>query len=301
MTFAPVLPPLILASVAVAALLLRLVTMRRLATTSARWPTVWRWSGLTLAVLLLMIAAANPGIGHDGPHPAPRAHSDTGANVFLVVDRSIDAPGIRADVEALIDRHRGARFAMISFASRPSLDWPLSEDVWSLEPVIATLAPYRTAAESGEQVNAAAAATMLRYQLIAAGQQYPGAQTLVYYLGAGAPGSRAPQGDFDPVPGSVDGGAVLGHGAARDEATLRRIARELGVPYINRTGSEPLAEAVPDPGTPDATEPGAPPVTERADLYWMFALVAAVLLVFEIYLSLRDFRRTRMPRREMTL
>ena len=72
---------------------------------------------------------------------------------------------------------------------------------------------------------------MLRYQLIAAGQQYPESKSLVYDFGSGAGGSRAPQGEFDPLPGSVDGGAVFGYGAALNEPGLQRIAQQLGVPY----------------------------------------------------------------------
>ena len=48
---------------------------------------------------------------------------------------------IRNDIEALIDQRPGARFAMIAFASRASLDWPLSEDGWSLRPEVARLTP----------------------------------------------------------------------------------------------------------------------------------------------------------------
>lgn len=300
MTFAPVLPPVVLAVAAATVLALRLLTMRRLAATSARWSTVWRWSGLTLALLLIMIAATNPGFERDTQEStATTPASDSNTNVFLVVDRSVESRGIREDVDALIDHHPNARFAVIGFSARPSLDWPLSADAWSLRPAVDGLTSYRADAETGEQVNAAAAATVLRYQLIAAGQQYPGSASLVYYLGAGAPGSTAPQGEFDLVSGSADGGAVLAHGARLDEQALRRIAAQLGVPYVNRADGRPLDRAALAADPPEATAARATEVAERIDLYWMFTLVAAVLLLFEIYLSLRDFRRTRMTPRDV--
>lgn len=310
MTFTPVVMPAILAVIGVVVIMLRLITMRQLAAGGdQRWTTVWRWSGLTLAVVLLLIAAARPAIG-DGDDQATAAPSrDTGANVFLIVDRSADTgvadyrdgqtrlAGIRDDVTALIDRYPGARFAMITFASRPSLQWPLSEDSWSLEPVVAELQSY--APDAGE-VNAAAAANVLRYQLIAAGQRHPGAPNLVFYLGSGAPGSEAPQGEFDPPTGSVDGGAVLGYGATRNEPGLNRLAGQLGVPYVARDGARPLTEVIADRDG-EAAEAAAAPAhaPERTDLYWAFTLVAAVLLLFEIYSTLREFRASRSARRDV--
>ena len=309
MTFAPVVPPVILVVTAAAVIVLRLISMRALATTAGqRWATVWRWSGLTLAVLLVVIAAARPGIGREEQETTTATQSGQNTNVFFVVDRSGGAqspmPAIRADIDALIDRYPQARFAVIAFAARPSLDWPLSADAWSLKPEIARLAPY--AAAGVDEVNAAAAANVLRYQLIAAGQQYPRSQNLVFYFGSGAPGSRAPQGEFDPVPGSVDGGAVLGYGPTLNEPGLGRIAETLGVPHFNRTDRDdggPVAEAAPEDGgaPPAETTSTSTGLVGRTELYWMFTLVTAVLLLFEIFLSIREFRRTRMARRDVAL
>jgi hypothetical protein len=314
MTFAPVLPPVILLVIAVVVIALRMLTMRRLhATAGARWATVWRWAGLTLAVLLILIAAARPGIEHGerGTAAAPRSADNT--NVFFLVDRSADSAiedygdrqsrmsGIRKDIEAIIDQYPHARFALIAFASRSSLDWPLSEDSWSLRPDVARLTPY-AANDTTEDVNAAAAANVLRYQLIAAGQQYPDAKSLVFYFGSGAAGSRAPQGEFDPTSGAVDGGAVFGYGATRNEPGLRRIAEQLGVPYVDRNDGRPISESVPDSGAPQpaAGATSTSGVADRTELYWVFTLLAAVLILFELFAGIRDLRRTRSASRDVT-
>ena len=314
MTFAPVVPPVILIVIAAAVIVLRLITMRQLATNAGqRWTTVWRWSGLTLAVLLIVIAAARPGIEREDPQATATARSGQNTNVFFVVDRSADSgvsdygdgqsrmSGIRADVDALVDRYPQARFALITFAARPSLAWPLSEDAWSLKPVIARLTPYAAAGEEGEQMNAAAAANVLRYKLIAAGQQYPDSQNLVYYFGSGAPGSRAQQGEFDPVPGSVDGGAVLGYGTALNEPGLRDIAEQLGVTYSHREDDTPIATPDGDLAQHDGSTVVSSRIAERTELYWVFTLVAAVLLLFEVFMSIREFRRMRMAHRDVSL
>lgn len=315
MTFQPVLPPVVLLVIAAVVIALRLLTMRRLHTTAgARWATVWRWSGLTLAVLLILIAAARPGIEHGERGAAAATRSAENTNVFFVVDRSADTAvedygdrqsrmsGIRSDIEALIDQYPRARFGLIAFASRPSLDWPLSEDAWSLRPEVARLAPYPSS-EADEDTNAAAAANVLRYQLIAAGQQYPDSTSLVFYFGSGAAGSRAPQGEFDPTQGSVDGGAVFGYGAARNEAGLRRIAEQLGVPYVDRDDGRPISESAPDGGAVQSATNVVTPsgAAERTELYWVFTLLAAVLLLFELFASIRDVRRTRSARRDVPL
>lgn len=303
MTFQPVLPPVILAVIAVALIALRLLTMRQLHTTAgAQWSTVGRWCGLTLAVLLVLIAAARPGIGPLPRDVAVAKQLGSNTNVFIVVDRSAESDGIRGDIEALIDRYPQARFAVISFAARPSLDWPLSEDVWSLQPLVSRLTPY---SDDRGLVNAAAAANVLRYQLIAAAQQYPDAQNLVFYFGSGAAGSRVPQGEFDPPPGSVDGGAVLGYGIADEgdtalnEPALRRVADQLGVPYVHREAGQQLPQATPvQPADQPTATSGIP---QRTELYFVFTLLAAVLLLFEVYLTVREFRRTRLARRDVTL
>ena len=129
----------------------------------------------------------------------------------------------------------------------------------------------------------------------------PDAKSLVFYFGSGAAGSRAPQGEFDPTAGSVDGGAVFGYGAAQNEPGLRRIAEQLGVPYVDRDDGRPLAESTPDSGSVTAAAGAATPsgVADRTELYWVFTLLAAVLILFELFAGIRDLRRTRSARRDV--
>ncbi|OBG29130.1 vWA domain-containing protein [Mycobacterium sp. 852002-51057_SCH5723018] len=308
MTFEPVLPWAILAVVAGALALARLVALWRVLLSNTagrtRGRAVLRWSGVTLAVFLIIAATTRPALrGNENRYDATPAIGEN-LNVFVVVDRSADSgvedygagepriAGIRDDIAALIKQYPAARFAVIGFASRASLNWPLSGDVWSLRPTIAALSSQ----SAGSDVDANAAGNLLRYQLIEAAQQYPGSRNVVVYFGSGAPGSRAPQGDFDLMRGSVAGGAVLGYGRsdAIDEAELRRIAGQLGVHYLHRDPSQPLRLELPH-GTGTGADTG-----ERSELYWLPALLAAGLLLSEIYLSVREFRRGRIARRDLT-
>jgi hypothetical protein len=304
MTFQPVLPWPILAVVAGALLLARLVALRQaLLSAGRRSRARLRWTGVTLAVLLLMVATTRPALLDDGNRQGETAAAGENLNVFLVVDQSTYSgvddygsgepriAGMRDDIAALIKQYPAARYALVGFASKASLDWPLSEDVWSLRPIVAALGSQNASPDA----NAGAADNVLRYQLIQATQQYPGSRNMVLYFGSGAPGSRAPQGDFNLMRGSVAGGAVLGYGRTDtiDESELHRIAAQLDVPYVHRDLGQPFQVGLSD--TPHSRAD----VSERTELYWLPALLAAALLLAEIYLSVREFRRGRIARRDL--
>jgi hypothetical protein len=149
------------------------------------------------------------------------------------------------------------------------------------------------------RADAAAPGNILRYQLIQATQQYPGSQNLVVYAGAGAPGAHTPQAGVDVPADSVSGGAVLGHPAdgVIDEATLRSIAEDLGVPYLDRRSGGELPALDVRSDTAEATE--AVPAGARNELYWLLCLLAAALLLGEIWLSVRELRQSRVARRDV--
>jgi len=338
MTFDPVVPGTLLVAVAALIVALRALSLRQALRRSAGGhfgPAVLRWTVLTLAMLSLVLAAARPVVGTG----TPRASADGGVNVFFVVDRSAASrvedfgdgasrmAGIRGDMAALVDQYPDGRFAVISFASSSDLDWPLSEDVWSIKPMIAGLSPYPSTSPSGVfDVDAAAASDILRYELDQAGEQFPGAKNLVFYLGSGAAGSRAPQGNFDVASASVAGGAVLGYGsltggpvpaqmvdgrvvyladvpggpalqAAIDESRLRTIAEQLGLPYVHRDSGQNVTTAL----TPMSDSPttNAASGSKRIEVYWVLSLAAAAFLLAEIYLTIRGYRRNRVLRHEV--
>ncbi|MCW2554757.1 MAG: Peptidase [Mycobacterium sp.] len=327
MTFQPVLPPLLLAAVAAIILVARIAALRRLTPSARTRGTLWRWSGLTMAALLLVATASRPVLDR-GDESATRVADREAPNVFLVVDRSPDMrvrdepdgssrmSTAREDLAALLDRYPGARVAVISFAVRAALDWPLSADTWSLRPVASTLEPYAAPADTVTNTNAGAAGNMLRYQLIGAVQQYPLAKNLVFYLGAGAPESELPPRDFNLPDGAVDGGAVLGYGTAAggpipgtdvarsaiDDPALRGIADQIGVPYLPRNGIDALTSVLPNDTADVASGPirtGGP--IGRTELYWAPALLSAVLVLVELYHVLREFRRTRLTNADVVL
>ncbi len=291
MTFLPVLNPIVLTVLCGVILLCGGAALRGVR--AAGWPrkSLWRWATVISAALLLALACWRPVVGDD---PQARPVGDREPSVFVVLDRSADMrtgmDAARADIDALIDRYPGARFAFVTFAAEPTLDWPLSADTWSLRPVVSAVRPDAEETDSPVTPNAGAAGTVLRYQLISARQQYPRADNLVFYLGAGAPESRYPARPFDLPAGAVDGGAVLGYGAAAP-GTLQQVAGQIGVPYAARVDAGTLNSVLPDGGTrPREDTVGAARLVET---YWAPAGIASALLLAELFLILREFRRTR--------
>jgi Ca-activated chloride channel family protein len=348
MTFEPIAPVAALITIAAILVGIRMAALYRVLvrTGMGRYlRVVLRWGALTVAGLLLVLASTRPGLPHDTHSRAnmrPHANSSANANIFFVVDRSVDGrvddftdnksrmSGIRSDIAALIDQYPRARFAVIAFASKARLDWPLSDDAWSLKPYVNGLSAYTDVPDDAMyQVNIGAANDLLRTKLDEASKQYKDSKNLVFYLGEGAGGSRVAQGSFDIGHGTIAGGAVLGYGStpggpipmaffngnltymwdqqnnqaansAINEDGLKSIAGEFGVPYFHRDNS-PVTPVVPavdlsGPGAGDAPVRGSMTV-ERTELYWVFTGLAAVLALTEVSLTLREFRRNRIPRR----
>lgn len=351
MNFSPILPAWALLTIAGVLIGVRMFTLYRVLvrTGPGRYRgVVLCWGGLTMAVLLLLLAAARPALvpaQSEAPPPTP-PQTSANLNVFFVVDRSVNqrvedfAPdksrmaGVREDIDALVAQYPRARFALIGFSSQARMDWPLSDDAWSLKPFVAGLSPYINVPQDAmTKVDAAAAAGVLTEKLAQAAEDFPGSKSLVFYLGSGAPGSRADQKSFDVDKDAIAGGAVLGYGTPKggpvpqgfidgkpifmadqqtgaplnssiNEGTLKSVADQLGVPYFPRGDKQPITPVLPsvDPGSAADQNPVVASQTfERNELYWLFTLLAAALILVEVYLTIRDIRRTHTARRDVKL
>lgn len=351
MTIYPVLPAVWLWVIGAALLLIRMIALYRLLirTAAARYRhVVARWAGLTLAVILLLVAACRPGYDTDRAGPSVDlnpAAVDSNLNVFFVVDRSVDSrvedfgdhksrmSGIRSDVAALVDEYPHARFAIISFAAKASIDWPLSDDAWSLKSYVKGLSPYTlVTSDAVFQVNAGVARDLLLDKLDEASRIFHGSKSVVFYLGEGAGDSRVAPTPFEGLKGKAAGGAVLGYGTPEggpipqgwldgtkvyqtdpggggplnsriDQQRLKDIAAELNVPYFHRQSGEQISGVVPvlDRGTAVQGEGNRlrTQMIERQELYWLFTLLAAALLLAELMATIREYRQNRLSRRDV--
>jgi Ca-activated chloride channel homolog len=233
----------------------------------------------------------------------------------------------------LVDEYPRARFAVIAFAAGASIDWPLSDDAWSLKSFVKGLSPYTlVTANALFQVNATAARDLLRDKLDEASKTYYASKSLVFYLGEGAAGSRVPPVPFEGLKAKAAGGAVLGYGTPEggpvpqgwldgamayqtdpggggplnssiDQHRLKDIAAEINVPYFHRESGEQISGVIPafdrGPSIQGEGNQLRTEMIERQDLYWLFTLLSATLLLAELAATIREYRRNRLSRRDV--
>ncbi|MGH3580110.1 MAG: vWA domain-containing protein [Mycobacterium sp.] len=353
MTFLPVLPAYLLVLFLAVILTVRLVNLYRLlvkANPGQYRRTVLRWTGVTLAGLLLVLAAFRPGLPGSGDAQGATTGDQTrlvsDINLFLVVDRSVTMRvgdygdqqprmvGVRDDIAALLEEYRGARVGLIGFATDARVNWPLSQDEFSFRAYAKNLSAYSlTAYDASSYTNPTAAGPVLREQLQTAKDNYPKSKNLVFYFGDGGTGLRANPEPLDVPAELIAGGAVLGYGteeggpipqgfsdgrktyigdpvtqtvgmAMINETELQSVAEGLHVPYFHREAGKPITPTLPSVDSSfmsDVVEPpGGNPLVGRTELYWVFALIAAALLLAEAALTVREYRRNRMSRTDFT-
>ena len=91
--------------------------------------------------------------------------------------------------------------------------------------------------------------------------------------------------------------------SAIDETRLRSIAESLGVPYFHREAGQDLTPVLPPVSSGFMADTTTPPddAAGRVELYWVFAVLASVLLFVEVVLTVREYRRNRMSRSDFTV
>lgn len=232
--------------------------------------------------------------------------------------------GVRHDVVSLAGDLPGASYAVVAFADEAGTQLPLTDDVNAVRAWAQTVTQEVTAGSVGTSRDRAL--DVLTRSLQDARDRDPGMVRLVFYLSDGEQTADAEPGSFAQVAELVDGGAVLGYGTAAgapmrqfdgtadpdapyipdpddparpalsraDEAALREVAAELGVPYVHRDAPTPTADLVAGVDVAAlAAADGRTDLDTRRDLVWPFALVAGVLLAAEAWTWARASSRLR--------
>ncbi|MDH6198261.1 hypothetical protein M2272_004920 [Mycobacterium frederiksbergense] len=345
MTFEPIMPWWMFLLLAGLTLALRMYTLYRVLVVVGKGTqrkVVVRWSLLTLVIVCLFAAAVRPGIEgntHSLTQAAAADAANSNVNVFFVVDRSLNSraedfgnkqfrmAGVRADMQSIVDQYPDGRFSITSFGTESRVDWPLSDDLWSLRALLKDYSAYESNFDSVYQVDVGAAGDQLKHQLELAAQQYPGSNNLVFYLGEGAGASTRTATAFDIPAELVAGGAVLGYGTAAggpvasklaengeityfpdpkggggqflsvlDEASLRTVAEQLHVPYFHRGLGDPTSKIFPglDADSSTAVQQEVAMPGDRAEFYWIFTAIAMLLMFYELFAMAREYRVSRM-------
>ncbi|MCU1568764.1 MAG: hypothetical protein JWQ56_3701 [Pseudarthrobacter sp.] len=329
MTLQPILPWWFLLPVIAAALMFlgwRVVLERRR-------PGGRAWVRRSVLALLLLAAALRPGVPGGSVQAATADLNvffvvDTTSSM-VAEDYGSAAPrldGVRQDIMSIARELPGARFSVITFDTEARVRMPLTTDTSALDTITAILEPQVTVYAKGSSITAAR--KVLAERLSAARESHPGRPRLVFYLGDGEQTSGKEPAPLTLDDGLVAGGAVLGYGtsggarmkentgmesdagtayiqdptggAARDaisvidEARLREIAAQLGVPYVHRSDGDPASAMVQEaqPGALERTaEDGT--LTGRTEVYWFIAAAAFVLGLLEFAGIVRQLREVR--------
>lgn len=312
MSFSPVIHPVLLTLITLAALSVVVVALVSAKSAGART----RWALRIVLVLACVCVLLRPGV----PGGKVEVFAEN-ADVFIVVDTSASivaedwgdgSPrlvGVREDVQTIVDKYPGARFSLITFDTATAVRLPLTTDSTAVIAGISVLTPEVTERSAGSSITQAS--SVLSQVLSAARESGPDRSRLVFYLGDGEQTSSDSIGSFESSKRHVGDGLVLGYGTEEggpmkstsadpshpgdeyiqyqgekalsviDPANLQTIADQLGIGYELRAAGEPLElPEVPETATRNATgEVGA-----VVELYWIPAAIAALLLAFEVAL-----------------
>ena len=281
-----------------------------------------QWGLRTGAAVAVALALLGPAVsGADSPQ------ASRSMDVWFVVDTTSssmarDHPdgrprmdGYKEDIPQIAEALPGARFALVTFDSTARTAMPLTTDTNALATAVETLSPEITLYSAGSSITVAQ--DHLRASLERTKASRPGRAQLVYYLGDGEQTSGQPPTPF-ALADLVDGGAVLGYGTAEggrmaslsslgssdgdittpegdpavshaDAIALRRIAEQLGIPYVHRAGGD--IGAARTPSEADALAEDEPLAPSQVSLVWVLATVAALLLLGDLWLLARDTSR----------
>lgn len=235
---------------------------------------------------------------------------DTTASI-VAEDWDGDEPrlnGARSDIQAIVDEYPGARFALITFDAAAELRLPLTTDTTALTSSLEILKPEVTSQSRGSSIGIAS--TMLQETLSGAAESAPDRSRMVFYLGDGEQTVTTEPESFSDSSEFVDGGAVLGYGTSEggpmkitsggfdggegeyieyqgepaksvvDDANLKAIAEELGVPFQLRDADTAIDLPEAPATTTNYSDSGS--VGNVVELYWVFALIMILLLGVEL-------------------
>ncbi|PPG35105.1 hypothetical protein C5E10_05770 [Pseudoclavibacter sp. RFBG4] len=317
MTWNPILPAFVLVLLGMALLGFCVFALVRAADRRRRI----NWALRLAACALVVLAAFRPGIGSAS---APNLESDV--DVLFVVDTTASmvaedwdgAPrldGAKADISALAAAHEGARFGVVTFDAAAVQRLPFTADTTALDSLVQTLRPEVTQYSRGSSISIAE--PLVEDVLKAAAEAEPERARIVYYLGDGEQTADTEPDSFRGLAGYLAGGAVLGYGTEAggpmketagtldtgessyivdaqgqqalsviDPAALQTIADDLVVPLeIREPGTEVVAA---DIDSSRVTQTGGSAET-AFEVYWMLAAAAFLLLLRDVWESIRHF------------
>ena len=223
---------------------------------------------------------------------------------------------VKKDCSDIIDELDGAKFAVISFNNNANLVSPFTNNSQYAKDVIGSLYPIEEMYAEGTSMNVSI--DMMTDTLKRAREKADG-NVVVFFISDGEITNEEKLKSFKSAAKYVDGGAVLGYGTSEggnmyvksyytdreelledtssyprkpavsviDEKNLKNIASDIGVKYINMNDSTNIASTISKIKKESVFESKDGKVTGYADIYYIFAAMLVVVMMWEFV----DIRR----------
>lgn len=223
---------------------------------------------------------------------------------------------VKKDCSDIIDELDGAKFAVISFNNNANLVSPFTNNSQYAKDVIGSLYPIEEMYAEGTSMNVSI--DMMTDTLKRAREKADG-NVVVFFISDGEITNEEKLKSFKSAAKYVDGGAVLGYGTSEggnmyvksyytdreelledtssyprkpavsviDEKNLKSIASDIGVKYINMNDRTNIDSTISKIKKESVSESKDGKVTGYADIYYIFAAMLVVVMMWEFV----DIRR----------
>ena len=226
--------------------------------------------GLTALLLLLAMLAGVVAVGIRPMYLSPDSEiKTTNLDVAFVVDTTISMwaedhkggtriDGVRKDIRSIMEALPGSSFSLITFDNGAQILTPFSQDIIAVEDMLDDLSMPSYSTSQGSSLNTSYEA--LHMMVESAARKGKDRKTVVFMFSDGETTNGSTLQSFKDLGRLIDNGAVLGYGTENggamyypgrgyirnntngekarsriDETTLRQIADDLSVSYINET------------------------------------------------------------------
>lgn len=290
----------------------------------ADWPTRHRRGGwwalarhAAMAVLLAGIAL-RPSWGH-----VPSSRTTLEADVVIAVDRTASmgatdvgdrtrAQAVADDVRELVSSLAGARFTVVSFDNQARIEVPATTDQTTVTSAVAALG-WREA-DNGKGSDISVAVPTLTDVVQQSQRSDPSAARLLYYFGDGEQTTSRKPASFAPLAPLLTRATVVGYGSTSgsplqrspidprtvtvnnspaisraDPGRLRQIAAQMRATFRMgpvSTDFEADRQGLPETTTTDVGTSGG------QQGYWMLAVAIQVLVLVDVAVAARRYRRS---------
>jgi Ca-activated chloride channel family protein len=277
--------------------------------------SIFRFSIIILALLFLIIAAADPQVGTKVENV-----KQTGIDIYIILDVSLSMQAqdikpsrlekAKLEISNLIQKLRGDRIGLVVFAGEPFIQFPLTTD-YSAANLFLTAADASTVPDQGTAIAAAINLSTKSFNyssktekvmvIFTDGEDHEGNlqdaideakknNIKIFTIGLGSPeGVPIPvlnqQGQTIGFKKDQDGNVVL---TKLDETALKDIASGTGGRYMRGANDRDELDMIyKDLSGIKKTEFGEKVVTDYEDRFYYFLIPAIILLLIEFFMSER--------------